>query len=237
MSVFSGRALGWLAMCCLGGVVSSAAFAQGLELKASEIRGQTDTKEVSVLQNRYFLKAWRPELGVGGGAFINEAYTSTTAWGARFSLFPSEWFGVEAQYLKTNVADSADRKALNQIRRYKTLEDAQNNILTTIDPEFNPIRQVIDTNVVMTPFYGKLNLVDLLIVYTDLYLSLGVSRLETDQGPKTGVLWGVGERFYLARWFSLRADFRVRSFTETRAGMETNRNAMSVDFGASVFLW
>jgi len=235
--LFTQLCAAWL----FGALGSEGALAEseaGLDLKPSEIRGTSSKKPVSVLQNRFFLKNMRPEFGLVAGSLLNEAYTDTKSYGVRFGLFFSEWIGAEVQYLRTSVADSADRRALNGMKFWKipAANDATaTNEVVSVDPEVNPVHQITDAAVIAAPFYGKLNLMNKLIVYSDLYLSAGVSQVSTDQGDKTALSYGAGQRFYLYDAWSVRLDFRSRSYTEQRSGQETTKNTLTFDLGASYF--
>lgn len=219
---------------------ASAAF--GFELDPSEIRGKSSKEPVTVLQNRYFLKSYRPEVGFTLGMIMDEAYLDTRTFGARAGLFTNEWLGFEVQMLKTMVSDSDDRKALNTLE-YRPLPkngegDATadgEDVTVSPDPEVNAIHGMTDFNAIAAPFYGKLNIMNKAIIYTDLYVTGGWSRVETDQGDKNAMSIGIGERFYIGKSWSVRIDFRDRIFTETRGGQETRKNSYSTDLGASYF--
>jgi outer membrane beta-barrel protein len=207
-----------------------------LDLDAAKIRGESHAEPVTVLQNRYFLKAWRPEIGFLAGSMLNEAYTDTRAIGVRAGVFWSEWLGLEYQTLRTEIKDTTDRTALNSLK-YRPLDATGENadLVVSPDPEVNPIHAINDLNVIVAPFYGKLNLLDRYIVYSDLYLTSGLSLVKTDQKTHSAFSWGVGQRFYFSESWSLRIDFKDRMYTETRASKPSNKNAYSVDFGASYF--
>ncbi len=206
--------------------------AVALELKASDVRGTPKKKPVTVLQNRYFLKGMRPEVGFIAGSFLNEAYTDTTMVGFRSGLFVTEWVGFEFQYLKTSVEDTDDLRALNKLK-YRDIKDPESIVSPT--PEVNPVKGAMDFNVVVAPFYGKLNLLDHLIVYSDFYLTGGMARMDTHQGTLNALTIGAGQRFYLFDALSFRIDFRDRIYTEQRAGKNSRKNSLSIDFGASYF--
>ena len=220
--------------------------ASAFDLKPSEIRGKSSKEPITVLQNRYFLKAYRPEFGLSYGQVLDEAYLKTAFVGARAGLFFNEWLGFEVQVAKTDVQDSDDRIALNRLR-YRPLNDNSANVavdgntttttetFVTPDPEVNAVYGMADVNVVAAPFYGKLNLADTLIVYTDLYLTAGLAAVDTDQGKKASITVGGGERFYVGRGLSLRIDLKDRIYDEKRAGQETIKHSVSVDVGASYF--
>lgn len=231
----------WFQYLAFFAVVSgtSSLLGQGFDLNPEDIRSAgTSKKPVSVLQNRYFLKAWRPEFGVLGGSTLNEAYTDTKLYGARFSLFINEWVGFEGQFIKTVVTDSTDRKVLNRLR-YKPIEEPKpgEEVIVTPDPDINPLRQMIDANGIFAPFYGKLNFLDLLILYTDIYVVYGMSFVKTDQGNKNAALFGAGERFYIGNAWSVRVDARNRIFNEQRGGETSRRNAWTFDVGVSYFFF
>jgi outer membrane beta-barrel protein len=211
--------------------------ASALELKPSEIRAKTTEKPVAVLQKRFFVKTMRPEIGLLSGGFLNEAFTNTEKRGVRLALFFTEWMGLEYQYIDTSVSSSQDKKALDQLK-FKPFEPApgqSEDELVRANPEINRIYSVMDLSLVATPFYGKMNLLDWIIVYMDTYLVLGAAQLDTDQDAKTAIATGIGQRYYFFKSFSFRIDFRNHSFTEKRAGKNASRNQQSWDIGFSWF--
>lgn len=230
----------------LGGLLSLAASsALALDLNPNEIRGKSSKEPTSVLQNRYFTKSLRPEFGLLAGQIVDEAYLSTSTFGARTGLFFNEWFGMEVAMVKTTVRDSSDRRALNGLK-YRPLNDTDSagnavpansgeETIVSPDPEVNAIHSMTDANAIAAPFYGKLNLLNKWIIYTDVYFAGGYSRLETDQGVKNGMNIGGGQRFYVGQSWSFRLDFRDRMFKESRAGELARKNSYSWDLGASYF--
>lgn len=219
----------WVLLCALGILCTHAGY--GADLTPAEIRGDNQHASVSVLQNRYFLKSWRPEIGFLAGSFLNESYTDTNLTGVRAALFTNEWFGFEYQSIRTTIADSDDRKALNKLV-YKRVSDDK---LVSPDPDINPVHGISELTAVMAPFYGKLNLMDMLIVYSDLYLTAGAAQLDSKQGKLTAMVFGAGQRFYIGQSTSLRIDFRDRTYKEQRAGQPTRKNSYAFDVGMSYF--
>ncbi len=205
-----------------------------IDLKPEEIRGKGASSPVTILQNRYFLKAWRPELGVSYGTVTNEAYTDTKLLGFRGALFFNEWLGLELQSFTATTSDSDDLKALKRLR-YLKIEDPTVQVFP--DPEINRIKKIGDLSVIAAPFYGKLNFSDWLIIYSDLYLTAGGSTLDTDQGAINALSFGAGQRFYWQKSLSFRIDFKGRSYTEKAAGKDHRKTTYSVDFGLSYFLF
>ena len=204
---------------------------EAVDLVPDKIRSDPRRSSVVVLQNRYFTKVWRPEFGLSVGKYMNEAYTDTTTQGVRGSVFFNELIGVELQYQQTSIADSKDRQALKQLR-YR--EMGTDNIVSP-DVEVNQIYDSMDVNCIVAPFYGKLNLFDTLIIYSDLYLTAGLTKLGTEQGSKTAISIGAGQRFYWEKALSFRIDFRNRNFDEKKSGEKYNRDTQSIDIGVSYF--
>jgi outer membrane beta-barrel protein len=205
--------------------------AKAEEVNAMEIRGPQKATPVTILQNRYFVKQWRPEFGVLVGTFMNESYTDTQSYGARGAIYISEWLGFEGQFIETKVKQSDDRRALNE-KKYRRVDTEE---VVSPDPEVNMIHKITDANAIIAPFYGKLNLLDQAIIYSDLYLNVGFSKVATDQGDLNAAIIGVGERFYWKKSFAFRIDYRDRIFQEKRGGREVTKHSYNVDLGVSYF--
>jgi outer membrane beta-barrel protein len=210
------------------------------ELDASSIRGEPRDKVVGVVQNRYFTKSWRPNLAYITGRFLEEAYTKTTYKGGRMSLFPNEWIGFEIQSGTTTVEDAPDRTALNTLKYCKVDADCTNpakSVLVSPDPEVNRVSKFTEYSLVGVPFYGKINIANQFLIYSDIYAVLGMGKLETDQGQIRNLIWGFGQRFYLNQYFNVQYDFRQRRWTEKRAGQDSLRTVWCLDLGIGAFLW
>jgi outer membrane beta-barrel protein len=240
----------WALLLAAAATEASASDLSGTtDVSPSDVRGRSSKEPVTVLQNRYFLKAYRPEFSLVAGFMLDEAYTNTTTMGARAGMFLNEWFGFEVTQLQTRVSDSEDRKALNNLH-YPVVSPQTGNssnataangsqttqvTMVTPDPEVNAIHSVTDFTLEAAPFYGKLDVLNKWIIYTDLYATAGMTHLETDQGSKAGEIVGLGERFYIGKSWSVRFDFVDRIFTETRAGEDSRRNSKNVNFSTGYF--
>lgn len=208
-------------------LIPQAVAASDLDPKAIRGKAQKKQKPVSVLHSRFFKKTMRPELGLLGGFVMDEAYIDTKTVGARAGLFVNEWLGFEAQYMKAFHSKSDDYKALLELQKGNT---------TQIVPELNPIESITEGSVVFAPFYGKLNFTDIVTVYSDFYATVGYSSIDTEKGRKNGFNVGLGQRFYIKDFMSIRIDFKDRIFKDQRQGQDYIKNSWYVDFGISVFL-
>lgn len=162
----------------------------------------TNTSESapSVLQNRFFTKRLRAEVGVSAGAILNESYSKTNTFGARAGLFISEKTGVEYNFAKFKSEDSPDLVAL------RTQEVCVELECRSIEPSYIRINKLHQLQLVTAPIYGKINLFDWAILYSDLTFSAGAAQVDTTQGRKWAFTPAIGQRFYFSKSFSLRVD-------------------------------
>lgn len=195
---------------------------------------------VRVLQNRYFLKALRPEISVFGGSVLNESYSNTYAIGARAGIFVTEYLGLEYAYSVYNAQDSADLKAINGLE-YCPPTGCVNNEVKSLEPSFVRMKSAHTGLLTFAPIYSKISLFSQFILYSDICFSAGAAKINTSQGAKTAAVIGIGQRFYFAKSFNLRIDATDHIFKETRVNKGENvtstRHAWVVSLGASAFLW
>lgn len=206
--------------------------ANALDLDQEKIRVKPPKSDIAVVQNRYFNKALRPEIGIFYGKIMNESYTDTTYTGFRLALFFTENFGMELSSADSDVSDSDDRKALNELK-YRELDSDK---IVFPDPEVNSVFSAKDFSVFFSPLYGKMNVLDQFIIYSDLYLTAGYSMLETSQGDIGALSYGVGQRLYFTKSLSFRWDLKIRNYDEQRSGQTSNKNSFNMDFGISYFV-
>lgn len=239
-------AVGWMGFLMATFFCSSLGYSQALSIDPSELRSPQTEKTVSVLQQRFFWKKWRPELGATVGAVLNDPYTDATIRGLRLGLFVTETIGIEVSHALLMSASSEDRKIIKRQKfRPKTPpETGEEDKTVYADVYVNDVQSVSDFNLVVAPFYGKMNLFDGLIVYTDLYLTGGIISLASQQGKLSGFLVGGGQKFNFKKSWSIRLDFRMRSYEQKRffGGGETElksesyrKNSFYLDTGVSYF--
>jgi outer membrane beta-barrel protein len=191
-------------------------------------------KPPMVVQNRFFRKALRPEISVAVGSILNESYSSTLGGTARVGLFLSEYLGFEYGYTRFSSSDSADLEALSRLTYYK---DKKGEEPIRVQPSFERLKSLHSGHVSFAPIYGKINLMDWFIIYSDLYVSAGLGILETSSGRKFPGILGVGQRFFFAKSYSLRVDAWDHLFNEIRENngqkLENLANKWFVSVGMS----
>lgn len=194
---------------------------------------------VRVLQNRYFLKALRPEISVFGGSVLNESYSSTYSYGARAGLFLTEYLGVEYTYSGFSASDSTDLKAIKNFEYCPVDKPCTEKMY--LEPSFTRLKSSHAGVITFAPIYSKISLFSKAILYSDIVFSIGGAQVKTDQGSKTAIVGGIGQRFYFAKSFNVRFDATDHIFEETRinkgVSKKSTRHAWVVSLGASAFLW
>jgi outer membrane beta-barrel protein len=187
-----------LACAGAGAVCNAAPLTQGRAVAMA--RTEVPESSPAVLQNRFFTKQMRAEFGLSAGAILNESYSQTQAAGARAGLFLTEKLGVEYNYSKFSSKDSVDLIAL---RGQEICIGAE---CKSIEPRYIRLINLHQLQVVTAPVYGKINLFDWAILYSDLTFSAGFGRLQTSQGNKWAFTPSFGQRFYFSKSFILRMD-------------------------------
>ena len=94
--------------------------------------------------------------------------------------------------------------------------------------------------IVAAPVYGKINLFDSAIIYSDLTFSVGAGQVNTSQGGKWAFTPGLGQRFYFTKAMSLRVDvtdiFLKETINSSKGSMDNWRHNWVAQAGLSVFL-
>lgn len=188
----------------------------------------------SVVQNRFFTKSLRAEVGLSAGTILNESYSRTASAGARAGLFFNELLGLEYNFAQFRSQDSVDLKAL------RTQEVCIATECRAIEPSFIRLEKSHQLQIVSAPIYGKINLFDWSILYSDLTFSAGAALVETSQGRRWAFTPGIGQRFYFSKSFSLRVDATDLYLRETLANKGTStsqwRHNWVAQLGLSAFL-
>jgi outer membrane beta-barrel protein len=194
----------------------------------------------AVVQNRFFRKALRPEISLSGGRVLNEAYSSTYSGNVRLGLYFSEYVGAEIGFTQFSSSNSADLDALYNLTYFKK-EPNNTYSGTRIVPSFVRLKSATTTLASFAPVYGKINVFDKVIIYSDIVVSGGIAYLQTTGGDEIPVVIGVGQRFFFSKSFSLRVDALDYIFSEMRENkgqpVESLRHAWVVSLGLGVFLW
>jgi outer membrane beta-barrel protein len=159
-----------------------------------------DEKEMGVVQNRLYSKAGSYEFSLLGGTAMSDPFLSMRPVGASFGYHVSETWGFMAHYWHVLVNDSNALKTLN----------SSGKKANTVEPE-----NYLGAEATASFLYGKLSLLGERIVHYDMHASLGGGYMDTENGNSPAVSAGIGQRFYVNQWMSLRVDYRGIFYKES----------------------
>lgn len=170
-----------------------------LALTAMPGRAQYDDESgggsAVVIQNRKFKMAH--EFTLEGGTLPLDAFVKGVTATGRYTLHFDDFHAWEiaAGTYSLNIDTGLKQQLIDNFG---------------VQPEALPaVQVVIDSNYVMKPFYGKLALFNRTLLYSELFLLGGATVTYWSDGSfRPGPDIGAGIRFFVAEWFSIRADIR-----------------------------
>lgn len=204
----------------------------------STIWGQDYIRPLKVVGQKYFKKLDRLEFFLGVGSSLNETYIDTRSVDLSVSYSWSEFMGVSIKYGLMRSWDNNEKIALEKITYPSELEPNNPEKRKQIRPEINYIKQSTDVSFIYTPLYGKIAVLNKSILYLDLFLPAGISYVETSQGYKPAVHYGIGQHFFLNKNISLRVNFLNYNFFEEKGAQRDSylRNHFQFVMGISYYL-
>jgi outer membrane beta-barrel protein len=148
-----------------------------------------------VIQNRKFKMAH--EFTLEGGTLPLDAFVKGVTATGRYTLHFDDFnaWEIAAGTYSLNIDTGLKQQLIDNFG---------------VQPEALPaVQVVIDSNYVMKPFYGKLALFNRTLLYSELFLLGGATVTYWSDGSfRPGPDIGAGIRFFVAEWFSIRADIR-----------------------------
>jgi len=148
-----------------------------------------------VIQNRRFKMAH--EFTLEGGTLPLDAFVKGVTLSGRYTLHFDDFSAWEIAGGTYSLNIDAGLKQ-QLIDRFGVQPQSFATLLLTID-----------SNYVMKPFYGKLALFNRTLLYAELFAVAGVTASYwSDNSWRPGPDVGVGARFFVTEWFSIRTDLR-----------------------------
>jgi outer membrane beta-barrel protein len=167
---------------------------------------QGEDSQLGVVQNRLYSKANKFHLGVMFGRSMNDPFLSTSLVGGNAGYSFNEFWALSL------IGWSYNAKASNALKVLR----AGGKEANTIDTDWYGGAEVTGSFL-----YGKLSLLGRKIVYYDMHVSAGsgVTRTENDDAS-TSFSVGIGQRFYITKWLSLKMDYRFQTYNATEVEKE-----------------
>lgn len=156
---------------------------------------ETGTGSAVVIQNRRFKMAH--EFTLEGGTLPLDAFVKGVTLSGRYTLHFDDFsaWEIAAGTYSFNIDAGLKEQLLDRFG---------------VQPQsFSTLVLTVDSNYVMKPFYGKLALFNRTLLYAELFGVVGVTASYwSDDSWRPGPDIGVGARFFVTDWFSVRTDLR-----------------------------
>ena len=169
-------------------------------------------RDLQVVEGQMHAKAGRLEFALFGGMIPNDPFVTHIPFGARAAYYFVDTVGVEVGGSWAGVLLDSELKTFLQDNR----DIDENSDLRDL--------QQWRANAVLTwsPLYGKVALLQRKLSHFDLYLAGGfgvvgtqipnADRTDVESAIKPEGIIGLGARFFVNEWFSLRLDYRQGFF-------------------------
>jgi len=172
------------------------------------------------VQKRDFLKVHRAELSAVGGFFAGDLLSTTYAYGGSLAFFITEDFGVEASLLiaRFSLGIESPLRDFFMGQRFQ-----EGNAYLVVG------------NLLWSPVHLKVRASERAILHGDLVFTLGAGDTIHDTVQGITVDAGLGIKFYLTRFLSLRFD--VRDYLMIQEAVSIQRVVNNIVGTAGVSFW
>jgi outer membrane beta-barrel protein len=182
--------------------------------------------EVGVVQRKVFRKNIRFEVSPAiMGTIVNDPFINSYLFGASIGFHLNDNIAVEGTYF---IASSTD----NDLNR-----GLQNDYGKTVSA--GRTSNMYNGSLLLTPMYGKFSFFDKYIIHLDTFLALGYGFTKTDLASSPTYHIGIGQRFFINKWFAFRLDIRNYIHEEERSDgtneILINKKNLLATFGVSMF--
>lgn len=192
------------------------------EAAASAVAAKEEHGLIRVIQRRPFLQANRVEVAPFMATNVNDPLVKQFMAGGTLNYYISEYMaiGVHGGYSLGTETDLFD----------EVIEDYE------LFPQVSKVKWLGELQFQYDPIYGKFTLFDAWIVPWDIYTTLAAGYTQTELDGHVTLAAGIGQRFYMNRWFTVNVDLRDHLYTEEYpAGSEFVHNLV-VGAGVGFFL-
>lgn len=207
--------------------------------------GVLKTKEVQIVQKMLFRKEKRHDVGLFGAIQFNDPWVRPILLGLSYTWHLKEKLGVEV------IPFSWGFKVTTSA--WETITNDPYNPGEGYYPDANRILINSQVNAVYSPIYAKLNFFSLKVIHFDMYGLAGIGYSATrrllDEDERGGLLWsevehypafniGIGQRFFVNRWMTLKLEARdIIFFEKVRStGGSKGQNHILIYIGYSFYL-
>ena len=177
---------------------------------------------IRVIQHRPFLRRKRVEIAPFMGTNINDSLVSFLLAGANVTYHLTEVMAI----------------GLNGTWALGSETDLFNQVITDYDvfPEISKTRWAASLDFQYAFMYGKFAMFNTWIIPWDTYAVLGAGATQTQLATHPMLAAGIGQRYFMNRWFTLDLALRDSVYNEDYPGGSEVVNNISFTAGVSFFI-
>jgi len=205
-----------------GGELTFEAIDTAKEVADVEKARKAEIDLIRVIQRRPFLRRKRVELAPMLGTNVNDALVSIFVAGGALNYHLSEVMsiGLSGSYSLGSETDLFDR----------VIEDYE------LFPEISKVRWSASLDFQYAFMYGKFALFNTWIIPWDTYGVLGAGVTQTELAVHPSLSMGVGQRYFMNRWFTLNVEVKDNVYNEDYPGGSSIVNNIMFTTGVSFFI-
>ncbi len=195
--------IGFIMINLTSGTIAHATDAEQMNVDSIKEKywARGDETDLGVVQNRTYSKKHKLEVSLIGGVLYSDPFLNVQNLGFSVGYHFNEYISAHLVALKDVVGPSS------------ALVTFQNTLGATVDT--NIPRYYVGLEGMGSLFYGKLSVLGKSIIYYDFYFLAGLGDTNTESGNYASPSLGLGQRFYINRFFSVRLDYRLMFYRET----------------------
>lgn len=188
----------------------------------TKISKKSEIDLVRIVQRRPFLRRHRVEFNPFMGTNLNDTLSSQLIAGGtlNFHLTETMGVGINAAYSLGNESDLFD----------ELVQDYE------VYPQVSTVLWYANLQFQYAPIYGKFALFNSWIIPWDIYALIGAGYTETELDGHLMLSVGVGQRFFMNRWFTVNIELRDNIFNEDYPSESVLVNNLLFTAGVSFFI-
>lgn len=191
--------------------------------ESEEDKGTKLSDRIKSVQRKVFLKRRRVEIYPYFALDLNDAFFTHLIVGGAVAFHIVDSLAIEAR--GGGVIGSIEQDAIRFVRQ-------ETDSLLQDPPEF---QYNAELDLLWAPFYGKISLFGEGILHFDTILAIGPGIFGTDAGLNPAANIGLGQRFFINDWLTVRVELRDYIFIDSRNGESDLQNLLMLAVSVSGF--
>jgi outer membrane beta-barrel protein len=197
---------------------------EGARKGEESVQGEKLADRIKSVQRKVFIKKHRVELYPQVAFGITDAFFRYMTIGGALAYHLNDAFAIEAR--GGGIANLGETDAVRFVR-------VETGSLLEDPPEY---QYHADLGFSWAPIYGKISLFGESILHFDTYITAGGGVFGTDNRANGAANVGIGQRYFVNRWLTVRLEYRNYFFVEEQAGENDLQTPGFIGISLSAFL-